>query len=335
MKSQKSKFIGCLIGGAIGDALGGPVEFLSYNEIIKQYGNYGITDLVIGKSGKAEITDDTQMTLFTAEGLLTGNEGGTPPDIIPYVHNAYKIWLYTQGINCSPVMPSWLLDFKELFAQRAPGMTCISALESGARGTIEKPINDSKGCGGVMRVAPVGMLYNYKEAFDIGCRCAAITHGHPSGYISAGILACIISKIISGADIEEAIKTALSIAEKYKGHEECIKAVENAVKLSKTFINSKAAIEKIGEGWVGEEALAIAIYCSLKYKNNFQKAVIAAVNHDGDSDSTGAITGNILGAYLGIEKIPINWLQKLELNRVISEMANDIYQCKFEEQINM
>lgn len=82
--------------------------------------------------------------------------------------------MHIKGIGCKLVTPSCLPDFKELFAQRAPGNTCISALESGAMGTIEEPINDSKGCGGVMRAAPVGMLYDYEEAFDTGCRCAAI-----------------------------------------------------------------------------------------------------------------------------------------------------------------
>lgn len=152
-----------------------------------------------------------------------------------------------------------------------------------------------------MRVAPVGLMYQSKRAFEIACECAAITHGHPSGYISAGIFACIIAEIISGNDIEESVNIGLNIAKEYKGHEQCSAAIKKALHLAKQPINPKEAISQIGEGWVGEEALAIAIYCSLKYKNEFDKAIIAAVNHDGDSDSTGAITGNILGAYLGIE----------------------------------
>jgi ADP-ribosylglycohydrolase len=81
---------------------------------------------------------------------------------------------------------------------------------------------------------------------------------------------------------------------------------------------------KIGEGWVGEEALAIAVYCALKYQDDLRGALIAAVNHDGDSDSTGAITGNILGAYLGANAIPQAWLKKLELREVITELADDL-----------
>lgn len=330
MRINKEYFRGCLLGGAIGDAFGWPVEFLLDDEIKMKYGVNGVADLVLGEKGKAEITDDTQMTLFTAEGLLTALEGGTHSDIIPYVYDAYLAWLYTQGEYAVGEFLSkyWLLDKKELFAKRAPGITCIQSLKSRIMGTVENPINNSKGCGGLMRVAPVGLIFQGKKAFQIACECAAITHGHPSGYISAGIFACIIAEIISGNDIEESVNTALDIAKEYEGHEECAIAIKKALYFAQDTINPKTAISRIGEGWVGEEALAIAIYCSLKYKNEFDKAIKAAVNHDGDSDSTGAVTGNILGAYLGIDKIPKRWIEQLELVEVINDMADDIYEYK-------
>jgi ADP-ribosylglycohydrolase len=112
------------------------------------------------------------------------------------VYNAYLRWLHTQGYPKSKdhdtIYDGWLIGVKELYAQRGPGSTCLSALLSGKMGTIKQPINNSKGCGGVMRAAPVGLLYGKDKAFQIACECAAITHGHPSGYFSAGILACII-----------------------------------------------------------------------------------------------------------------------------------------------
>lgn len=327
MRTDKKFFRGCLLGGGIGDAFGWPVEFLFDSEIKMKYGLKGITDLVIGGNGKAKITDDTQMTLFTAEGLLTAVEDGMSADSVRYVYEAYLAWLYTQGERSKDKSFSKfsLLKEKELFANRAPGLACIGSLKSGIMGTMESAINDSKGCGGVMRVAPVGLMYPSKRAFQMACECAAITHGHPSGYISAGIFACIIAEIISGNDIEGAVNTALDIAKDYEGHEECTAAVKKALYLAGEQINPKMAISQIGEGWVGEEALAIAIYCSLKYKSEFDKAIIAAVNHDGDSDSTGAITGNILGAYLGVDRIPERWIEQLELSEVIIRIADDIY----------
>jgi len=150
MKRDQDHFRGCLLGGAIGDALGWPVEFMRATEIKNQYGDRGITELVQNSDGKAEITDDTQMTLFTAEGLLRaetrGREEGIchPPSVVYY---AYQRWLHTQGYpknkDLDWIFDGWLIRTKQLFPKRAPGNTCISALLSRKQGTIEEPINNS------------------------------------------------------------------------------------------------------------------------------------------------------------------------------------------------
>jgi ADP-ribosylglycohydrolase len=222
-----------------------------------------------------------------------------------------------------------LLEVKELHASRAPGKTCLSALLSREMGTIEKPINNSKGCGAVMRVAPVALaLTSDKEhIFKVGAESGAITHGHPSGYLTAGAFAYIIAAIIEGSNLLDAVKQTVGVLKEYKGHEECLTALTNAVELADSGLTDSEAFEKLGEGWVGEEALAIAVYCALKYSNDFKKAIIASVNHSGDSDSTGAITGNILGAYLGLSSIPEEWVKKLELKGVIMRIADDLLLC--------
>jgi ADP-ribosylglycohydrolase len=336
MKRNKEHYRGCLFGGAIGDAFGSAVEFLSIYAIREKYGEAGITDLELDESGYAEITDDTQMTLFTAEGMLRaikrGNERGIchPPTAI---YDAYQRWLVTQGYpkheQYEDIYDGWLLEVKELHASRAPGNTCLSALHSREMGTIEKPINNSKGCGAVMRVAPVALaLPSDKEhIFKVGAESGAITHGHPSGYLPAGALAYIIAAIIEGSDLLEAVKQSFGVLKENEGHEECLTALTNAVELAGSEMTDSEAFEKLGEGWVGEEALAIAVYCALKYSNDFKKAVIASVNHSGDSDSTGAITGNILGAYLGLSSIPEEWVKKLELKGVIMRIADDLLLC--------
>ena len=165
MKRDKEFFRGCLIVGAIGDALGWPVEFLNQSEITNRYGPNGITDLEISPSGKAEITDDTQMTLFTAEGIIRAQARGIeygichPPSVVFY---AYQRWLLTQGYSrvkeYEGSYDGWLLGIKELHARRAPGNSCLSALLHRKQGTTEEPINNSKGCGGIMRVAPAGLF---------------------------------------------------------------------------------------------------------------------------------------------------------------------------------
>ncbi|NLN22351.1 MAG: ADP-ribosylglycohydrolase family protein [Syntrophomonadaceae bacterium] len=329
MKKDEKYFRGCLVGGAVGDAMGWPVEFLKYKEIVKKYGSKGIKDLDLGNKNLAEITDDTQMTMFTAEGLLRAatrcSEKGEN-NLPSVIFHAYQRWLVTQGYNTGILkeLDGLLINVSELHQQRAPGNTCLSALKSGKMGTIEQPINNSKGCGGVMRVAPVGLFCSRESAFEIGCESAALTHGHPSGYLSAGVLAHLIACIIEGMEIEDAVTASLEELKKHNGHEECSSLLEKAIALSRDNTEPLTALSQLGEGWVGEETIAIAVYCSLKEKNNFKKALLISVNHDGDSDSTGAVTGNILGAYLGIDAIPAPWLQKVEFADLLIQLADDL-----------
>lgn len=332
VKKAKEFFRGCLIGGAIGDALGYPVEFLKREEIIERYGKEGITDLIMRKKGKAEISDDTQMTLFTAEGIILIEKSKILPlslEAKKIMYQSYLRWLYTQGFsieNSEIINAGFLVKHKDLHDVRIPGFTCISALSSGKLGTIERPINNSKGCGGVIRVAPCGLVYSKDIAFEIAMNSAALTHGHPSGYLSAGAFAYLISLIIEGYEIERGLINTIYKLKNYKGSEETLKTLIKAYKLFNKDTDDFDAITKIGRGFTGEEALAISVYCALKYKDNFKKALIVAVNHDGDSDSTGAITGNILGAYLGIEKIPEEWINKVELRDVIIDMADRLFE---------
>jgi ADP-ribosylglycohydrolase len=331
MKRKQEFFRGCLIGGAIGDALGWPIEFNDYNQIVQKYGPNGIQDLRISSSGKAEITDDTQMTLFTAEGILRAETRGSrrgichPPSV---VFHAYQRWMLTQGYPRIDAYEwtydGWLLGVKELYARRAPGNSCLSALTSGKHGTIEEPINNSKGCGGVMRVAPIGLFYRKDSAFEMAAEMAALTHGHPSGYLSAGALADIIASIIDGEHIETAVEKAILKLKTRDQHEECTRILIKAIDLVKSELPDIEAISQLGEGWVGEEALAISVYCALKYQDDFKTAIVAAVNHSGDSDSTGAITGNILGAYLGLSHIPEDWLNNVEMNDIIMQVSDDL-----------
>lgn len=331
------RFKGSLLGGAVGDALGASVEFLRLDEIRERYGPDGITDYDEGFGGRGSITDDTQMTLFTAEGLLrhaTRRRHHRNTSRADIVHRAYLRWLSTQGeqtlVPVPDVMDGWLITLRALHNRRAPGLTCLSALRSGRIGSARQPLNDSKGCGGVMRVAPIGMLAgDAAEAFQVGCEAAAITHGHPSGYYSAGCFAAIIHLLCRGAALPSAIEQsfALLATEANPRHEECAAAIHQALALAgdRTVTPSPEAVERLGGGWVGEEALAIALYCALHADGSFERGIRLAVNHSGDSDSTGAITGNLLGAILGLEAIPSRWLQELELREEIEAIAADLH----------
>jgi ADP-ribosylglycohydrolase len=337
-KLDKDHYAGCLVGGAVGDALGAPTEFMNLRSIMQQYGPEGVKDYIEFSDGRGEITDDTQMLLFTAEGLLRSQHravnrgiGGAYKQIC---YQSYLRWLHTQDDwygktrNSSHLLDGWLLDQKFLYQRRAPGNTCLSALRSNIPGTIERPINDSKGCGGVMRIAPVGLLlhHNAENAFEIGSELAAMTHGHTSGYLSAGFLAAMICYINNGYNLIDSIEASCHILTKHMGHEETLQAINSALNLSqmnKVFFQD---LESLGGGWVGEEALSISLYCSLSYPDDFEKAIILSINHSGDTDSTGSITGNILGLLLGENAIPQRWVNKLHGYEVIKQVALDLHE---------
>ena len=344
------KFRGCLIGGAAGDALGYAVEFLDEPAIFQKYGESGITEYEL-TDGVAQISDDTQMTLFTANGLLVGTTRGMMRGIIGpytiYVSNSYKDWLKTQSGDY-PIdrkqhrVFSWLINIPEMFSRRAPGNTCLSALQEREYGTTQKPINSSKGCGGIMRVAPVGLYFDPdrlpdEELQGMGAEVAAITHGHELGYIPAATLVHIVRLLVyEDVSIKEAVATALTTTERVfndaKELSYYLSLMNKAITLAEDDMSDLDAIHCLGEGWVAEETLAIAVYCAIKYADDFDKALIAAVNHKGDSDSTGSVTGNIVGASLGMVGIPNKYTEHLELKDTILEMADDLYNdCQMEE----
>lgn len=338
MTPMKERFVGCIVGGAVGDALGGSVEFMSRSAIIERFGPSGITSYAPAYGGTGTITDDTQMTLFTAEGLLRAwlrdCDGGISC-FAASTARAYLRWFITQGEHPRHgVLPmgertSWLTEHRELHSQRAPGTTCLSALRSTTRPGAPAS-NTSKGCGGVMRAAPVGLFAARAEwsalgTFDLGTAIAALTHGHPSGSLTGGVLAVMVRELVESATLDEALGASKAILRTKPEHEETLAAIELAEQFAGDDVAPEEAISRLGEGWVAEEALAISIYCAL-VPSDFEAGVVLAVNHDGDSDSTGAITGNLLGARDGAGVIPERWLEPLELRDVITEVATDLYE---------
>ena len=312
MHAILSRYLGCLFGLAIGDALGAPVEFLILSQIRKEYGQTGIADFHEYRGLKpGSYTDDTQMALATAQGCIEyglNKQHKDPIDPTLFVYHEYLRWLGTQD---------------DPFQRRTPGNTCLSALKSNRMGSISKRINNSKGCGGVMRTAPAGLAFPSGEAFKWGAEFAAITHGHPSGYLPAGFLSELIAWIMGGKSLSESIDLTLLELVKYDGYEETLDKVRQALKLADSVRGVDDSIKMIGEGWVGEEALTISLYCALRFQDDFRSAVLAAVNHSGDSDSTGSITGAILGTYLGIDAIPEKWVKGVENSDMIRKTAED------------
>lgn len=345
------KIRGSFIGGAIGDALGYPVEFIhSFQGIQKKYGENGITRLDTShwwcadddarglvSPNKAWISDDTQMTLFTACGLLNTED----PFRYKYsICEAYLEWFLTQtGRKVGGFRDCWIRFVPEMNARRAPGNTCLTALQDIIKG--HEPHNNSKGCGGVMRTAPVAMYaaienrLTIEDADRLAADAAEITHLHPLGWLPSALENHVIYRLLQTesptledfkAYLEEGYETLYAL---YPNDKEDIEYMKHLNDKALNLVDSPFAdhenIEAIGGGWVGEEALAIAIYCTAKYFNNFEQAMIASVNHGGDSDSTGAVTGNILGTVIGYDAIPQHFKDDLELHDVILHVADDLW----------
>lgn len=351
-KTQKDRIRGSLIGGAIGDALGYPVEFIdSYAGIQRRYGDAGITRLDVrqwwrnddNSTRKAWISDDTQMTLFTACGILNAKEKGSAP--IPSICEAYIEWYYTQlGRRSKRFNECWIGDIPELNQRRAPGNTCLTALSDIIAG--KGPHNNSKGCGGVMRIAPIplyglaqGRISNIDALDRLAADTAELTHQHPLGFIPAALISHLIYRLATDENPEketfkEYIKEGLESTQRmFSNHaeevEKFVSLVKKAVLLSDISTDDVRTIEnELGGGWVAEETVAIAIYCTLTHFENFERAMIAAVNHAGDSDSTGGVTGNLLGAATGYDAIPQFYKDDLELHDVILHIADDLYHGK-------
>lgn len=351
------------MAGAVGDALGYPVEFMSYRGILSKYGNSGITQFNLSKEGKALVSDDTQMTLFTACGMLMGvtrgymrGIGGAPED---YVDGAYIDWYYTQTGMKKDIFDyyhyTWLRDLPELAHRRAPGNTCLSACEMLLRN--EKVSNMSKGCGGIMRVAPMALLmagykgrgtsfYDIPVMDEAGAKVAEVTHKHPLGFLPAAMLTHLIYKVVcmDAVQVKRYIKELVSetiesldtiFVGKY-GQEKNFLAnlTHKAIELAENNKSDIENIKQLGEGWTGDEAWAIALYCTVRHIDSVEDAITAAVNHSGDSDSTGAICGNIIGAIYGYESINEQNIccpkgkkleDTLELTNVILTLADDLY----------
>lgn len=331
MKAQPTileSVLGCILGAAVGDAIGLPVEFMSLEAIRQRYGAAGIQGYDRCYGGFGKFSDDTQMSLFTIEGLLDAEKG--KGDLVTTGAQALINWLETQGVRNPRLAPEriGLVVRADLHQRRAPGATCLSALRAmPTLGAMAK--NDSKGCGAVMRMHPVGLYcwlkgFNTSGTMKLANTLGALTHAHESGYLSGGALAVMIRALGEGFCLRDAAHQAICELADNQGGQETIAALNMALELADTDTLTDDAIRRLGEGWVGEEALAVALYCALK-ADSFKEGVLMAANHNGDSDSTASIAGALLGTMYGNEAIPTEWIDGLELYEVIEELAGELF----------
>ncbi|WP_309072929.1 ADP-ribosylglycohydrolase family protein [Paenarthrobacter sp.] len=337
--SFESRVKGSLLGGALGDSLGYAVEFDSIAAIRGRYGSAGLTSFS-QLDGGSHFSDDTQMTLYTVDGLVEALEwanDGVAADEIACLWLAYLRWLATQDVavaSSAPVpQPRWIDAQEVLRHRRAPGNACLSGLATGEMGTVARPVNaDSKGCGTVMRSAPFGLIphISREAVYKLSSDAASLTHGHPSARLSAAAFSLLIHNIVAGSDIRTAATEALSYVNGVPTKApELAERLEAALQLSMqpAPLDPEGLTTALGEGWIAEEALAVGLYAVLATSGgtpaeHFRNAISVAINHSGDSDSTGSIAGNILGAYYGEDGLPSDWLESLEAPQLIRGMAD-------------
>lgn len=339
----QDKCRGSLVGGAIGDALGYPVEFVnSFEEIKSKYGDNGIVEYDMSypwldeKLDKVLFSDDTQMTLYTIEGLFEAERSGRP--IVPTICNAYLAWFGHQvGKKVKISYDSKLSRIEELNQRRAPGNTCLSALLSIYN--CKDPMNSSKGCGGIMRVAPIGLYgathgWSLEETAKLAGEVAELTHLHPLSTYPSAALAVIVQlcvledEKIDANHFESIIGKSLEVVSGVYGAdapamENFQKLIRKVPQLEDNLLRDWEIIENgLGGGWVAEETLAIAVFSVMRHIDDFNACMICAVNHGGDSDSTGAVAGNIIGAIIGYEAIPDKFTKSIQLKELLITTAD-------------
>ena len=266
------------------------------------------------------------MSVATVRGMLdwlaaTGwsADGGGEPDLDAL---ALAVWARYVEWSRSPECP-----------QGSPGAQVMASIKGGVPLTLQHPVNVwGKGCGGVMRVAPLGLIGLGHWAFEAGARCATLTHRHPTSDTAAGFLAQLVDHLLADAPLPDAVAPAREALVDWAGHEETLDAVDAAVRLAAAPTDVYEAIGQIGhvgveepsehgKGWVAEETLGIALYCALRCRDDYAAAVRAAVNISGDSDSTGSVTGAIVGAAGGAEAIPSAWKEQVADSGLLLELG--------------
>jgi ADP-ribosylglycohydrolase len=326
----RSRVRGCLLGSALGDALGAGVAGLGLAAIRETHGPDGLTDLALVYGRRGAVTAATQLSLFTVDGLIRAqvrrDTGAWHPPTD--VYRAHLRWAATQsdwGPDERRKDNGWLAREEWLYTRRDPALTCLLGLGDEVMGTLEHPRNPTaRDAAAVSRSAPFGLLVGWESGlvFQLAVECAAQTHGHPTGYLSAGAFAVIVHGLGRGESLDAAVRHALVQLEARPGHQPVTEALQHALGAVRQGMPNPERVQAIGDGEVAEDALAIGVYCAL-VGEDVRHGLRLAVNHSGPSQTTGAICGALLGAQHGETALPPSWLAELEGRATVLELADD------------
>ena len=321
MDLNESRCTGSIVGLAVGDAIGYPAEFRRRAQILAEIGGDGIQDFIALKDPRfsrpfftcpdhppGTFTDDTQMSIAVAESLLSANSGNLD-QIMEEMSRRFVAWADASSNN------------------RAPGGACMQGCGNLSRGIPwrEAGVADSKGCGSAMRVAPIGLFYDdLDRVTEVARASALLTHGHPAALDAAAAAALMVAMAVQNATpqqmYDEIEKRCCHSSADFSATWRKLPAM---LALPPEHVLTKNVL---GEGWIGEEAVASAMYCFWRSPDDYSSAVLTAINTDGDSDSIGAITGSVMGARLGINAIPLSWRDRVEDSEYLHALGKRLWQ---------
>lgn len=299
-----------LFGLALGDALGRPTEFMTLDGdggIKARYGEDGIQNPPV----PSLYTDDTQMTLALLEGVLEAGMNADDDTLMTAIGSRFVAWA------------------QDVRPDRAPGTTCLSGIARYAAGIVwrESGILHSKGCGSAMRVAPLGYLYQHNEARlrHVTAQTSIITHRHSTAIAASVAAAYLVKLALDGVPVEQFLGRVLAFIEDLD--EDCYRTLLRVGHVL-SWGSEERALKHIGEGWEGDEAVALALYCVLKFPKSYVDAVRRGANTDGDSDSVASIAGGIMGARLGWEGLPHDWVVHCENAPILEDLAQRMTEAR-------
>ena len=347
MVTKRSAYRGCLLGLAVGDAMGYTVDSRSWQEIQEDYAPNGQLgyDLV---NGYAEITSYTQIAAFTCNGLLLGlTRGqmmGRMAPFVKYIGLSSREWAASQRPWGRPDKTfCWLLQHSSLCRRHCMDTRMLDTLSRENLGTPEEPVNSFMSPGSLTGAVGVGLFFHQnrmdqQEIDRLGAEAVALTHGSPVAFLSGAIVAHIITRILREpkASLKKIVLDALEAVREQFGHEysqifDICTLVRHAVTYAGApNLNQVEVMERLRCSNAAQ-VLAGAVYACLVSKGDFDAAMIAAVNHSGRSAAVGALTGAILGARLGEEALPDFYIECLEPGELLQELADDLVQgCPME-----
>ena len=340
MKDRDSYWRGCLLGRAVGDAMGYGVDRLSWEEISRDYGPDGIRgyDLV---NGYADVSSHTQLAAYTACGLLVGmTRGQRLKKTVPYARYgelAMREWCTSQHTRRRPERSvCWVSEVDDFLRRRCLDTRMLDTLSRERLGSLTDPTNtfDSPGCLGA--AVSAGAFFEPRrmpayEVGDLGASLVALTHGDPMTILSGAVTAYIVAGILQDPETslrEHFLQATEVVAEQFGERFSQVQTLKRLLHratllASNTLLPPRDALEHLGCTDFAE-CLAGAMYVCLTAENDFDGAMVLAVNHSGRSAAVGALAGAFLGARLGAEAIPDFYLEGLESVLVLAELAEDL-----------